>query len=138
MKQSIRRKNNEGFSLLELTIAVFILALVMGATAQALISYFAALDLQEQRNQATLTCKSVLSIARQVRDANPDDFPGAVTARFPHNEEVDGMGSLPGEVVTVTYLDPEANPLEIVVTSTWRDRMGRQISSRMGTVLADR
>ena len=49
-------KRNEGVTLMELTMAVALFSVVLGATAQSLISYYVALDTQNQRHTAIRNC----------------------------------------------------------------------------------
>lgn len=131
-------KRNEGVTLMELTFAVALFSVVLGATAQSLISYYVALDTQNQRHTAIRNCTGILSNMRDVRDANPENFPDALTAVWPDETEVGGVGALPQEAVTVDYVDPNANPLEVTVTSEWVDLRGRPMTVSVTTLMTDR
>ena len=133
-----RLRANDGVTLLELTIAMAVFAVILGATAQALISYYVALDAQNQRHTALRNCTGVISNMRDVRDANPASFPSAITALWPDGAAVAGAGSLNQEQVTVDYVNPNANPLEITVSSQWADMRGRPMSVGVSTILTDR
>ena len=133
-----RLKEKQGVTLLELTIAMAIFTVVLGATAQALVSYYVALDTQNQRHTAVRNCTGIVSNMRDVRDANPDGFPGAVVALWPDGSEVEGAGSLPQESITVDYVNPNANPLEITIRSQWVDLRGRPVTLNVSTMLTDR
>jgi len=135
--RNIPRGSECGLSLLELTLALALFTIVLGMTAQGLISYNVALLTQTQRTVALSECRSVLDDMRAVRDANPDNFPEAVTDRWPNGAAVAG-GPLRGQVRTVRYTDPEANPLEIEVRVQWQDLRGRPVSQSLSTVLTDR
>jgi len=117
-------------------MAVF--ALVLGATAQCLVAYYATLALQSQRAVALSHCQDTLARMRLVRDANPDAFPGAVLDQWPDGEPVDGVVSLRGEVVTAVYDAPLGNPLGVSVTSQWQDLRGRPARVSLSTRLTDR
>lgn len=136
---SMRRgtRCEKGFSLLELTIAMAVFAVVLGAAAQALVSYYVAMDTQEQRNTAIHICKGVLNDMRQARDADPDQFPDAITGMWPDDTLTPGPGLLRNETVQVNYVDTNANPLEITVTVSWEDLRGRPIQATMTTLLTD-
>jgi len=131
-------KSERGMTLVELTLAVAIFVMVLGATAQSLISYYVALDIQDQRVVATRHCVGVLNTIRDFRDNSPGTFPTAITDRWPSGAEVGGVASLPQEAVVVTYTDPASNPLEVVVASTWKDLRGRQVTARVSTRLTDK
>ncbi|MCL4692391.1 MAG: type II secretion system GspH family protein [Candidatus Hydrogenedentes bacterium] len=127
-----------GVTLLELTIAMAVFTVVLGATAQALISYYVALDTQNQRHTAVRNCTGIVSNMRDVRDANPENFPDAVVALWPDGAEVPNAGSLPQEIITVDYVNPASNPLEITIRSQWVDLRGRPVSLDVSTLLTDR
>jgi len=133
-----RLKAKQGVTLLELTIAMAVFTVVLGATAQSLISYYVALDTQNQRHTAVRNCTGIVSNMRDVRDANPDDFPDAIVALWPDDAEVEGAGSLPQEVITIDYVNPNANPLEFTVRSRWVDLRGRPVTLAVSTMLTDR
>ena len=128
----------DGFTLVELMLAVAILVGVLAASAQALVSYYAAMQLQHQRNVATQECRSVLSQMRNVRDtSSPNSFPGIITDAWPDGAAVSGQSALPHEQLVVAYTDASGNPLEVVVTCTWQDRSGHPASVRISTRLTD-
>jgi hypothetical protein len=112
-----------------------IFTVVLGATAQALISYYAALDFQNQRNTAIRNCTTVISQMREVRDDNVDNFPDAITAEWPDAGMIDGAGTLPQETIDVDYVNPNANPIEVTVRSQWVDLRGRSMSVSVTTML---
>ena len=128
-------KRNRGFTLVELVVAMGIFTVVLGATAQALVSYYAALDFQNQRNTAIRNCAAVVSQMREVRDDNPDDFPGALTVEWPDTTAIAGAGSLPQETLEVDYVDPAADPIEVTVRSRWVDLRGRSMTVSVTTML---
>lgn len=132
---SARRRNREGFTLVELVVAMAVFTMVLGATAQALVSYYAALDFQNQRNTAVRNCTAILSQMREVRDDNPNDFPGAITDEWPDAGAIDGAGTLPQETIDVSYVNPNANPLEVTVRSQWVDLRGRPMTLSVTTML---
>ncbi len=135
--RNIPRGSECGLSLLELTLALALFSIVLGMAAQGLISYNVALMTQTQRTVALSECRSVLDGMRAVRDANPGNFPEAVTERWP-NGRTEAGGPLRGQTRVVRYTDPEANPLEVEVRIQWRDLRGRPVFQSLSTVLTDR
>jgi prepilin-type N-terminal cleavage/methylation domain-containing protein len=131
-------KERDGFTLLELTIAVAVLLIVLAGTAQALVSYYVAMDMNDQRHTAMRHCTGVLNQMRNVRDTNPADFPGAILTAWPDGSEVQNMATLPEETITVTYVSVTANPLAVNVTSQWNDIRGRTLQVSASTLLTDR
>jgi len=140
-----RTTRNEGFTLLELTLAVAVFAVAIGVAAQSLISFYATMDMQHQRTVALQHCRAVLSDMRSVRDAHPNteelptNFQTAVLAQFPEATIMTGPPELANAEVEITYEDPNAtaNPLAPTVTVRWQDLRGRQLSAAASTALTD-
>ena len=131
-------REERGVTLLELTIAVAVFAVVLGAAATTLVSFHVAMDLQNQRAVGIQHCRSVLSQIREVRNNNPTNFPGAVLAQWPDGSSVAALASLPQEQLVVGYTNTNANPLEVTVTCMWRDLRGRPAMLSVSTLLTDR
>ena len=141
-----RTTRNEGFTLLELTLAVGIFAVAIGVAAQSLISFYATMDMQHQRTVAVQHCRAILSDMRSVRDAHPNteetptNFQTAVLAQFPEATIMTGPPGLANAELEINYEDPSptANPLAPTVTVRWEDLRGRQISAAASSALTDR
>ncbi|GMW00048.1 MAG: hypothetical protein AMXMBFR84_11860 [Candidatus Hydrogenedentota bacterium] len=132
-----QRGKKAGMTLVELTLALAIFAIVLGAAAQSLVSFYVALDMQNQRNTALRNCLSIINAMRNVRDANLDNFPGIITNTWPDGAEVPNAGSMRNETVTVDYTNPAANPLEVTVFSQFTDMQGRPMQVRISTMLTN-
>ena len=130
-------KNNAGMTLVEVALAMAVFAIVLGAMAQVLISYHTAMDMQSRRTRASQACRAILSEMRTVRNANPNNFPGSVTERWPDGHEFES-DELPGYTIGIDYADPNANPLAVTVSTEWQDLRGRTIVSAVDTLLTDR
>lgn len=128
-----KRAASRGFTLLELTIAMALFAVVLGATAQSLVTYHAALEMQNMRSVAAQNARSVLADMRSARDNGP--FPEVLLNGWPDGAVVEGASTLPGENIVVTYTDVTANPLEVTVVSTFPDMRGRPVRVQLGTAL---
>lgn len=147
--------NHAGFSLLEVTLAVALLLIVLTATADALLGFYAALTTQEQRILAVQDNVSVINEMRAERGANPYDFPEPILLRWPQDTVIEDpagtplderITSLPGQSITITYIDEngepatvdtDTNPLRVSVTSEWTDIRGRTATAQVTTVLTD-
>lgn len=127
----------EGLTLLELTIAIALFAIVMGATAQALVTYYVHLHTQQQRSAAMAQCTSIISRMREFRDNSPGQFPASVVQEWPDGTEIAADEILPSGVIEIDYRDTTANPLEVVVTCRWQDLRNRPVRVTMATVLTD-
>jgi type II secretory pathway pseudopilin PulG len=118
-------------------MAVAVFTVVLGAAAQALISYHNAMEIQHQRTQALQSCQSTLAAMRQARDASPGDLQNSVIANWPAGQDLPGIGGLNNEVVRVTYADPNANPLTVTVTCQWTDLANRQTQVALTSLITD-
>ena len=77
-------RSREGFSLLEIVIALAIFAVTLGATAQGLAYAYGLVTLQNQRITANNDCRAALSSMRQelAEDLDTTACP-ATSAKFP-------------------------------------------------------
>lgn len=125
----------KGFTLLEIMVAIALFAIVLGATAETLISFYSTMDMQGLRAAAAQSCRGVLADMRVVRNANPNTFPQSITATWPEGQEF--PGSISGEVISVNYEDPAANPLVVTVISQTRDLRGRPVTVRVSSALTN-
>jgi prepilin-type N-terminal cleavage/methylation domain-containing protein len=135
--QSRKRLNTAGLTLLELSMAMAVFSIVLGATAQTLVSYYVALDSQNRRHTAMRNCATVLSNMRTFRDANEEDFPGSLVAQWPAEQPINVVRALPGETITVEYVDVAAVPLAVTVRSRWNDLRGRPMQVSVSTILSN-
>jgi prepilin-type N-terminal cleavage/methylation domain-containing protein len=137
---------NEGVTLLELTLAVAIFAIAVGAAAQTLISFYVTMDMQNQRVVAVNHCRAVLSNMRNLRDAfpnsatTPNNFQNAVLAAYAPEVETDGPAGLTSGKVVVSYEDanPSTNPLVPTVMVQWHDLRGRTCTVSLSSAISDR
>lgn len=128
-----------GFSLIELVIAFSMLTIVLTGSMQALLQHFQLLRVREELVSASQNCEGLLSEIRRTRDTAAGVFPGKVVAVFPQNGTTPGVGAdlttLSNEQLTVTYVNPNATPLEITIISNWTDFRGRPMTTRLSTIL---
>lgn len=135
-----------GMTLLEITLAMAILAVALVVSAQSLASFYVLLDMQHQRVVAANHCRSILSGMRNVRDANrnsPDSesrCQNAIFAAYPDNSELVGPRQLPNCTVEINYDDasPSANPLLPTALIAWTDMRGRPMQLQVSTAISDR
>ena len=146
-------RDNRGVSLMEVTLAVAIFAGVIGVTAQSLASFYVSIDLQEQRMEAALSCRTVIDAIRERRVQYKDDFPGDLLGWIEAGNEADWAEFLANNSEHVE-LDEQSievacyntngdaagvadNPIMVDVTTTWKDRKGRDMSASIMTMLTD-
>ena len=141
-----RRANNQGISLLEVTMSLGIFTGAVVIVAQSLASVYMLQDLQRQRTIAIQQCRAVLSDMRSIRDANPNsatsptNFQTKVLAAYPNNTTKTGPANLKNASVKVVYENstPTSNPLVATVTVQWQDLVKRTMSANVSSALTDR
>lgn len=147
-----------GISLVEVTFAVAIFAIAIAMSAQAMMSFYAATDVQEQRISAMQANRAVISAIRQKRtdfqEANEvfnwtnyinwinQQQTGKWAAYLKTNA---ASGALPNHAITVTLLAMDGkpavagnDPIEVHVRSTWKDLRGRPASIELVCAISER
>lgn len=158
---SIRRlKRNSGVTLIEVTLAVAIFAVVIAVSAQSIMSLYVAMDVQQDRVSATHSCRTVLNAIREkrgeFRGANETDFVNWTnlfswintqnnTGWATYLTETDGSAALASHTMRVNLYSTSGatavagdNPVEVHVIASWRDGKGRLSSTRVVTRMTDR
>jgi len=155
-----RRKlhSTSGVTLMEVTLSVAIFAVVIAMSAQALMGFYASVDMQEQRVEALQAARTVLADIRLKRTdfELPDDQFDWEGLRAWIQERQEGEWAaytrdhdegnlLEGHQISVivTNMDGEEpngndNPLQIRVNTSWLDMRGRRVSATIATVIAER
>ena len=107
--------------------------MVLGATARALVILRRAGHSRPTKHRDAALHDRTQSDAGSARGGG--NVPGGITTLWPNSGVVAGVSSLPGEVVRVTYKSATADPLEVTVTSQFRDLRGRTLTVRVSTIL---
>jgi Tfp pilus assembly protein PilV len=129
-------RSHRGATLVEVLVATIIFSLALTALLGSMVAINDLLDLNRERSQATLDLKSMLERVRATPFSN-------IITRFP-NGTVDGPGLWPyssivgnytlrAQHITVTFANPNTDPLEIKTTLTWLDKQGRNRNASMAT-----
>ncbi|MDP3921679.1 MAG: hypothetical protein Q8R76_12850 [Candidatus Omnitrophota bacterium] len=133
---SRRKKNEAGFSLVEVMISIPIVVL---ALLGILYSNTVIQQSSEAAFERTVATQDAHRIIEQIRDQAVDGvFPANVTAQFPDGGEGAGFDSLEDEAIVVAYADATANPLDVSVTVTWQDQHGRAMDITLRTLVTQR
>lgn len=148
-----------GVTLIEVTMAVAIFAVVIAVSAQAILSFYVAIDMQEDRVVATHASRAVLNVIREKRgefrgtadNALVDwaQFFAWVTAQNTANwatfSQSSGYVALRNQAITVKLLNSNGgpavvtdSPLQVMVTTRWLDGKGRTLRADLITRIADR
>ncbi|MBX3179017.1 MAG: type II secretion system protein [Candidatus Hydrogenedentes bacterium] len=142
-----------GLSLVEIVLAVAIFSVVIGATAQSLMSFYVGIDAQEQRIEALSAARGVLDGLREKRYEFRNDFPDGLIAWVEENNAtgwsavvpLDGYyGRLPDRAIEARCYDTEGNPASdgdnpilVEVTTTWTGGRGRAMSATAVSMLTN-
>jgi prepilin-type N-terminal cleavage/methylation domain-containing protein len=125
-----------GMTLIEVLIAALIFSVALGVLLSSIGAIVDLLDIAQDSTQATGDLKSMMERIR----ATPFD---AITTRFT-NGTIDGPVTNPytaivggynlrDEHLTVSYVNPNIDPLEILIMATWQDKKGRAFNTTMST-----
>jgi len=125
-----------GFSLIELMITMAVIAVT-------LFGFMGANILMERSGETAFEQSVAIQDANQViermRDASGNgQFPGNVTAAFAHNGLVPGFANLRAEQIRVSYVNTNADPLDVTVTVTWQNPSGRIMTTALRTLITQR
>jgi len=131
-----KKKNPQGFTLVELLLVIVILVIAGVAILQSFIvdAYFSSI------NKGRTAAMTDLSNMMEAIISTPFNN---IPARFP-NGTINGPGGNPyanivggytlkNEDITVRYVNPANDPLEITVTLNWRDGKGRTQTTALVT-----
>lgn len=129
------RKGN-GFTVIELLFSILIIGLGLLGMLLANTAIHQSTEKSYERVVATQDANRVIELMRNASAAG--NFPQNVTAAFPNGTAVAGFNNLPGEAVTVTYAAPNADPLDVTVTTTWLEQGLRNTLTQLRTLMTDR
>jgi prepilin-type N-terminal cleavage/methylation domain-containing protein len=129
-------KRRKGFTLTELLISLFVIAIGLLGMVLGNTHVQQGSESAHERMVATQDAHRVIELMRNT-SAN-GNFPDNVATSFPNGRAVAGFNNLNSEQVVVTYADPEADPLNITVTTTWRERGVRIVSTQLRTLMTKR
>lgn len=117
------KKGARGVSLLEILVAVTIISFVSVGILQ---TFLVNLNAAELNKGNTVAMAHLGNMLEKIKCTAFNDL----TTRFPNGDvdgptgnnyaDIAGGYTLTNEHITVTYVDPSSDPLEIVVTLTWR------------------
>lgn len=132
----MKKHNVQGMTLVEILIAVLVFSVALGALLSCLATIVDLIDISRDQTTANTDLKNMLE---QIR-ATPFD---SLTAKFT-NGFTDGPASnnytnlvggytLRNEHITVSYANPNTDPLEIKVLAAWQNKKGRAFNTSIST-----
>ena len=125
-----------GFTLIELMIALVVVTVVI-------VSYIGA-NILAQRNteemhERTLAIQDANRVIEQMRNiSRTGTFPGNVLTAYPNNSTPSRFRNLDQEAITISYVSPTANPLDVTITVAWLSYAKRQASETIRTYITQR
>lgn len=119
----MRNKSREGFTYLELIIAIVILVPVILGLIQA-TAY--SNKMSELARSVTTAIADASSVMENIRNTARSGL-GSVTGAYPSGSAVAGYSNLTSEQIVVTYPSATADPLDITITVTW-EQGGRSMT----------
>lgn len=143
-------QEQRGVTLMEVTMALAIFTVVIGVTAQTLMSFYVSIDMQEQRMEAIAASRSVMDSLREKRYEFREDFPEGLLAWIDDQNgaaweqyHVDDIELNEQAIAVVCENEaanaagPGDNPIVVHVTTTWLDGNGRPLSATVSSILTD-
>jgi Tfp pilus assembly protein PilV len=111
-------KNNQGFTLLELLIAAYILIVGISSTLLLNVNAMTSSQYSWDLTVATTHAEQILE-EMQIRNSLAD----ITNTDWPAWAQQQQLNTLPGEKVDVQYENPEADPLDIKVSVEWQRKL---------------
>ncbi len=130
------KKCDQGFTLIEVMIAMVMVVLVLlGFTgANAVIQ-----RTSEETFQRTVALQDGNQVVEMMRNAAASGtFPANVTTIYANGGTVAGFSNLVNETVTINYVDPLTNPLDVTVTIAWRNYHNRNTNMTLRSRITQR
>jgi Tfp pilus assembly protein PilV len=129
-------RNDNGLSLVEILIATLVFSIALAAVVSSIAAIVDVIDDAKDTTVATADLRNMLEKMR----ATPFD---SLVALFPHGAAdgpmpnpyttIVGGYTLANEHITVTYANPDVEPLEIHTLLTWQSKKGRAHNSSIAT-----
>lgn len=131
--------NEKGFTFIEVLYASAILVVALLAILGANTYIRRANQATYERTVATQEAHSVLEQMRDMANLlQPNTFPRNVTNTWQGRPTQIGNAYLPNGSYTVAFIDPNADPLDAIVTVTWRELGVRNASVQLRSLLTRR
>jgi type II secretory pathway pseudopilin PulG len=117
--------------------------IALGVVSLVIVGFVGA-NIMAQRNneemhERTLAIQDANRAIEQMRNASRDTaFPANVVTAYPNNSTLTGFDNLTDEMITVSYANTTANPLDVTVTVTWSSYPQRDNEEVIRTYITQR
>jgi prepilin-type N-terminal cleavage/methylation domain-containing protein len=109
------KRNNKGFTFVELLIAVFILAVAIGGVLLLYTTSMISSQLAWDTTVATSHAEYVLEEAQR-----SDSIGSILVMNWEAWADGQGLNTLPGETIDIIFSEPSSNLLDMQVTVNWK------------------
>lgn len=128
------RMGARGFTLIEVVVTMLVFAVASVALAGF---YVGAARLGESSRNLSRALNDVRAVAEAIRDASASGLATVTATNWTNWAAQNGLTGLPNEAVTVTYVNPGADPLQATVQVSWQEA-GRARSASVDTLVTRR
>ncbi|MFH1092543.1 MAG: prepilin-type N-terminal cleavage/methylation domain-containing protein [Candidatus Omnitrophota bacterium] len=128
------KKNNCGFSFIEIMIVCLLLSTVL---IGCFYVFHAGFALIEQLRGSVIALSDAESIIENMRNIYPISSSN-LTAVYPNGAIIAGFNNLANETVTVEYEDLNTDPIKVYVIVNWEGQGGRLFTEQLVTLLTKR
>ena len=149
VQNSIR--NQRGMTLVEATLAIAILSVILALSAQALGTFYGAMQMHRERTASVQVSRSVLNAIREKRSEFSDDFPSELLEWIKEKNSInwesyllieDSPDALASHTIVATCENLEGDaaatgdsPIIVHVVSNWITAREHPISATVSTAL---
>ena len=128
-----KKKSEGGISLIEVTFAVAIIRVGVSVLMSQLECSYKVTSVNRETNKAMAHLEAALEKVTNTPFSK-------ITSDFPDGSgvylgEIDSTDLLRSEYITVSYLDTDADPLQVSVTIQWTSFDGRQRTRSLATMV---
>ncbi|MBI4115097.1 MAG: prepilin-type N-terminal cleavage/methylation domain-containing protein [Candidatus Omnitrophica bacterium] len=129
-------RTSKGFTLIELLVSFVIIVLAL--LGMLLVNSYVQKQ-GEQTFEKFIAYQDANRVIELMRNSSATGtFPLNVTTAYPNGGAVNGFSNLSGEQIRVTYTDSTADPLDIIVTTSWQAQGIRGTSIQLRTLMTKR
>jgi Tfp pilus assembly protein PilV len=132
----IMRRKLKGLTLVEVLVATLVVTIGLASLLSSLTSMLYLIQDSKSQTIANADLRSIIEEMKSTPfDSMSNVFPNAVVdgPAIHRYNTITGSYTLSNEHIIVTYPNVSADPLEILVTLTWQDMMGRARNLTMST-----